>query len=534
MTGEKKGSGQHQASATTRTEKHIKRRLLTLVDLSNRLKRPLKSNSRTPNSPAPAISTPPKAALASEKSKDNMHRRKNPLNEMLHRRPNKESTGSSPPRIEERNHNDHEDERHGSIGSPKTSVDVRAGDRIAELERALALASQRQSELTEELEKSRQHSQEYEEHRRQFSGNGPRPKTPEPSSTHSGPSPRRSPHRPREEVVKQNHELKNMVAELQEQLVAQDSAYRSRLDHLYGSRDPEWNELAARLRHSEKESQDRLQQLLDLKHSISSLTRLDDQVTDSEIAERFDHVYHRLREWVVSNFRRAKSDFSRLDQKTAQSLHLISPAYAETNSTDRLAFYQAIVSSSLMQIFNEPICIGIPETGPLATIRQLGAYIRYTGSEYREWRRTTIKALEKSEARHALQEEKQKLLHRLADDIQKQLYSVTSVELSPTAQASLIGILNMAADLHRVLSLQKAQYEIEFFRAQTNTEAYFEESTMEPVNDFDAMEEDGDALISRKVRFCVYPCLVKYGDEYGERMDMKNILLKARVCCGVG
>jgi hypothetical protein len=92
----------------------------------------------------------------------------------------------------------------------------------------------------------------------------------------------------------------------------------------------------------------------------------------------------------------------------------------------------------------------------------------------------------------------------------------------------------MAADLHRVLSLQKAQYEIEFFRTQTDTEAYFDESTMEPVNDFDAMEEDGDALISRKVRFCVYPCLVKYGDEYGERMEMKNILLKARVCCGVG
>jgi hypothetical protein len=59
---------------------------------------------------------------------------------------------------------------------------------------------------------------------------------------------------------------------------------------------------------------------------------------------------------------------------------------------------------------------------------------------------------------------------------------------------------------------------------------------MESVNDLDNMvDDDGDVDPSdRQFLFCVFPCLEKFGDEWGENSQVSNVLLKARVCCGVG
>jgi hypothetical protein len=48
-----------------------------------------------------------------------------------------------------------------------------------------------------------------------------------------------------------------------------------------------------------------------------------------------------------------------------------------------------------------------------------------------------------------------------------------------------------------------------------------------------SMDEDDD-LGRRQFMFCVTPCLEKYGDEWGENAEVVNVLLRARVCCGVG
>src|SRR5207253_2342420 len=116
----------------------------------------------------------------------------------------------------------------------------------------------------------------------------------------------RSFNKQREDLIEQNYELRGKLAELEQQLVEQDALYRAKIDRELSKGQEEWNELTGRLHHSEKESQERLQQLLDLKHSISALTRMESQVTDSELAERMDQLYHRIREWIISNFRRTK------------------------------------------------------------------------------------------------------------------------------------------------------------------------------------------------------------------------------------
>lgn len=424
---------------------------------------------------------------------------------------------------------------------PTVVIEPNAMDRLTELERALEAAKEEQEAMREELEKIRLHSQVYrdtiEDYRRQLSSayphNMPTPHLQTPPNTHTTEDlPRRLSHGSQSEsLIDQNQKLRTRIYDLQEQIAERDDALQSVQPSQARSRSSiEWDSITVRLHNTEKESQERLQQLLDLKHSISSLTRMDNQITDSDLAERADQLYHRVREWVISNFRRTKLDFSNVPVDTLRALRAIHPYYAAIDSTDRLAFYQALLSNGIMPIFQEQLCVGLPDSGSLSSIRQLGPYIEGAGSDYREWRRTTIRALERSEAKQILEREREKLVHRIAGDIQHQFFSITSVNLPSQAQTSLISILNVAIDLQQMLLMQKAQYHIEFFRNQEAKEIVsFDDERMEPVNDIDG---DGDVLVERRFfSFCVFPCLEKFGDEFGEKTDVRNILLKARVCC---
>jgi hypothetical protein len=408
-------------------------------------------------------------------------------------------------------------------------------DKVAELEFALAAAKQEQNALREQLKTLKHHSQTAEN-----TTPSPRHTSPLGHSTGRGyelvtTPPRRSPNRVQEDVFQQNYQLRGKVAELHDHLAKQDVLFRQELEQRIQSRNVEWTELTARLHHTEKESQERLQQLLDLKHSISALTRMESQVTDSELVERVDRLYHRIREFVISSFRRTKMHFGDVAGDTAKTFERIHPRYATVSSSNRLPFYQSVVANALMQVFEETICIGLPSSGPLTAIRQLAAFIHDTGSEYREWRRATIRALEKSEAKHALQEEKESLLHRLVGDIEHQLFSLTSSNLPANARAALLDILHRAADLQQTLLLQKAQYKLRFFRHNGAHEAEFDGKWMESINDFDdEMGEDDDTGVKRGSWFCVFPCLEKFGDEFGEKAEVSNVLLRAKVCSGVG
>lgn len=189
--------------------------------------------------------------------------------------------------------------------------------RVAELERAFAASLEEQNALRDELEKVRQHGMAYratiEDYRRQLSGTYNHHSRQEPPMTDSTQmdyeqdvEPGSPLDRQADDLIQQNYTLRRELTELQAQLLEQDVLYRGKLEQMTSKGESEWNELTGKLHRSEKESQERLQQLLDLKHSISALTRMESQVTDSELAEKTDQLYHRIREWVINNFRRTK------------------------------------------------------------------------------------------------------------------------------------------------------------------------------------------------------------------------------------
>ncbi|KAF2726610.1 hypothetical protein EJ04DRAFT_582575 [Polyplosphaeria fusca] len=271
---------------------------------------------------------------------------------------------------------------------------------------------------------------------------------------------------------------------------------------------------------------------MDLKQSISSLTRMESQVADSDLSEQMDLLYHRIREWVISNFRRTKLDFSNLTTETARMLESIHPDPTQMESSDRLSFYQSIISSMLMQIFNEPIMIGLPKTGPLAPVTQIAAYIHDVGHDYRERRRATVLALHRSGAASQIDAEKKELLHAIVNDIKAHLSNLTSVTITPAAMASLSDIFLTATEIQHTLLLQRAHYKVRFLRNQGAQTVLFDDLLMENINGDDM--DDVDTFTKRELAFCVFPCLEKFGNEAGEHLDVSNVLLKAKVCCGVG
>jgi len=468
------------------------------------VKRGTRLISRSTKPSANNVVTPPKAAVAAPNArKDEVHRRRYPFNDMLKRKSEgavdlERDTAPSGPSNELFSKSE-------MASSGDDAVDARMAHRIADLERALAIAKEEQNLAREELSRLRQHREEDQHAMEELSA-----RLAESGSNANRVSP----------------------AQLEERLASHDDTRQHRVERAQSN--SEADDLRLRLHAAEKESQERLQQLLALKSSISSLTRMDSQITDSELAESFSQLANRVREWSVSNFRRSKLNLDKLPKETEEVLTALNPLYSVSlRSTDKLALYQAIVSSSLMQIFDAPVVFGLPSTGPFATLRPLAEHTRHLGTTYREWVRATVQILERSEANSDMEIEREASLHRLTGEISHILFTLTSVSLPPHAQSVLTGILKDAVILQRTLALQKARYQLLFLRCQ-DASMQFDDRTMEAVNDIDPAVEDGtDMDVDRRFLFCAFPGLVKWGDEWGEHAEMSNVLLKARVCSGV-
>lgn len=484
------------------------------------VKRSAKLMSKPTKQPSPsAISSPPKAALsASNPKKDEVHRRRNHLNDML-----RHKLGDA---VEDRKHepdtsSDNEYTQEGAVaeeGKPGLAM------KVAELEEQLANLDQELPVYKEETARLRYQLQvaqatveklqlQVAETHRDVEGETSQKSI---SSSHM-------PDRTKDELIRQNYDLRHQVLQLQDQ-VAQDATYVAQQDRKILSRETEWNDLRSRLHASEKESQERLQQLMSLKSSISSLTRLESQITDSELAEAFLQLANRTREWVITNFRRSKLSFEGIPPEALNLVECIVQDYRAIEGADKLGLYQAIVASSITEVLQELVVVGLPSQGPLSGIRAFADAL--TGPQRQEWKRVTVRALDTGALKQTVQEEVEAVVHRKTGQIGHLLFTLTSILLSPSALSALSGIIKTAVDLQRTMALQKARYQVTFFRHQDLQAVKFDDRRMELYND---MVDDDESDIERRPIFCIFPCLEKFGDEWGDHMETNNVILKARM-----
>ncbi|KAJ8117773.1 hypothetical protein OPT61_g1101 [Boeremia exigua] len=517
-------------------------------DLSSRLsvKRGGKLISKTLSkaSSPPSISAPPKAAVGTPKvKKDEVQRRKNSFHDMF-KGSTKDKDGDQAVLLnvpaEDAPSPSPSHRSRGNVTSRAATARITAddsqflkhkeppnseSDRLAEAKVELALAKDEIATLRQELERVKQEAQasvdisKYqaaEAHQKTIA------EDPSGSRPHDYPN---SNDDANDALVNQNYELRCRLTELEDQLLAQSTPQPSENLH----NDEDWDALTLRLHEAEKESHSRLQQLLSLKSSISSLTRADSQASDSELADSFSQLANRVREWVVSNYRRTKMNFNDLPSTAVQMLQSIKGDYQDIDGADKLALYQAIVSRMLMHIFEEPLVVGMPDQDIFVGLRAFFNGTQHADAESLEWRRATLRVIERSVHAATVRDWRQRRLEILAFELEAIMRSISSTELSSSARSVLIGIMTSAAELQQTLCLQKAEYGVVFFGTPHDQHHHFDDHTMEPVNDLEyTMEEGGGPNRQREFVFCVFPCLEKYDN------GIENIILRARVCCGVG
>ncbi|KAH4613026.1 hypothetical protein HBH82_023720 [Parastagonospora nodorum] len=498
--------------------------------------------SKTSKPSSSAISSPPKAAIAAPNAnRDEVHRRRNPLNDILRRRSGDEPT------LDTAKSSVGQDAESKSAVQPsgQTAVDESMVDRVVELEKSLASATEERKALQRELLKARRIS--YEDQHMHDKPRQHKPDSPEAVANERGNAanigenlsgangdmePLRQSPSPHDDIPR-IYDSRYRLAQPQLQVASRDASHHDILGHPVSAGSDELNELRIRLHETERESQERLQQLLSLKSSVASLTRVESQVTDSDMTDALKQMFNRIREWVISNFRGTKMDVGSLPVETLKALRILTPAFETIEKTDRLALLQALVVDAMMPVLEEPLMVGLGRVGPLSAIRAFAEGIRNDSAEYCEWRRATIRVIEKSEMTISLEQGKSEALHKIAGEIAHVLFTLTSVSLAPAAQSGLRSILHTAAELQRTMALQKARYQVLFFRNQEGRQpCAFDDRRMEPLNDLDKMiGDDGDAVNEARFLFCVFPCLEKFGDEVGDHMDVSNVLLKGQVCC---
>ncbi|KAF2847783.1 hypothetical protein T440DRAFT_557238 [Plenodomus tracheiphilus IPT5] len=492
------------------------------------VKRGTKLMSKSSQPSSNATTNPPKAATTAPSArKDEVYRRMNPFNDMLRRRDGGDVVQTRDPQY--------------------TAMDVeevapvapeqRSANKVLELEQALAAARQEQELLRQEIEAARTERQADQDLINELRLRITR-SPPVEASTKKRRSSDVSANEPEEDIRKDNYELRYRVAQLQDQITLRDS---TRPDHSSSHTETEWNILRSRLHTAEKESQERMQQLISLKKSISSLTRMDSQATDSDLTEAFSQLFDRIRDWVVSNFRRSRLDFDNVPHDTLSVLRGILPSSMKVTGVDKIALYQAIVSHFCMRILEEPLLVGIPvpealhlpDSASLGAFRRCDQDLQGGGSVYHEWQRATIRAIEQSHVRDVVQQFRDDLLHQIAGDIGHVLFTMTSISLTLKAKSALVSILGTAVEMQRTLALQKAHYRVLLFHREDGELLKLDCQRMEVVNDFDRDAEDYDISGNREMLFCVSPCLEKFGDEHGEHMESRNVLFRARVCYAI-
>ncbi|PMB66394.1 hypothetical protein BM221_007382 [Beauveria bassiana] len=218
-------------------------------------------------------------------------------------------------------------------------------------------------------------------------------------------------------------------------------------------------------------------QVRGLKEWVSTSTRADGQTSDEVFGDGMTRLGNGLQNWVISNFRKAKLDLSRLDQETRAAIAALVPTYEELAKTAKVHFLQSLVSHVLVDAVFDAYFVGL---SPEQT--------------------------------------------SLFKDMEQLLASFCG------------GAASESAVLRVFMPTMRPPHERPvLFEASTMEDVGGGADDDEGEDDEDGEEEGGTAGGGRRRRrevWCVvFPGVVKQGDEHGAQMQYRNVICKAKVLC---
>lgn len=343
----------------------------------------------------------------------------------------------------------------------------------------------------------------------------------------------------RQEYEEKCTSLEEEIDELHERLEQRDAVWRDEWERKSEALLRERTEALELLRGaeskakgSESQTKDLQQQLLDLKHSISTSTRIESQVTDSTFAQEMGMLNHEVQNWVVNSFRKAKVDapdpaeemctrLYRIDNEAAKKA--LQPVYKSFDSSAKLVMFQATTVYFLMEVFNEPYLFGLPADGEVrSAAKQFEASA--TPASYNRWRSVTFDLIRQSQG--PLNEVFGRLLRsaedRVVSDIDRTLETLTGIESTEARVTSLRTIVHRTISIAHLFRVQRAQYEFTLPPSGSSFDSVIMEDSL----------LDNDAEQDKTyVRCGSFPCITKMGDEQGDNIQLRNVIVKASVLC---
>ncbi|KAK4987677.1 hypothetical protein LTR50_004424 [Elasticomyces elasticus] len=334
---------------------------------------------------------------------------------------------------------------------------------------------------------------------------------------------------------KRYSDLQDEYADLQDRLIERDEQWQDEWSRQSAELTCERDDLERRLdaAHARnKDHQDEIHalrgQVLDLKQSIVASTRMESQVTDHEFAQEMGTLFHEMQNWLLNHFRRGKTDTKDIPVDLIPQVEKVVPMYADFHSSGRLVLYQAVLTASIMEVFEEKLYFGIPRSGPLASLVAVTEYMKpalAAAPEYNRWRATTLNMLRKRDDPEIKMETERKV-DSLTQSIGDLLRRLSGLETSEVRNSGLRGIIEHAVSISRLFRVQRAQYRYELPRSTGDSATRFDESTMQDVHG-----EEETELAGKPVLCAVFPSVTKLGDEQGDNLHLTNVIVKAKVFC---
>lgn len=142
-----------------------------------------------------------------------------------------------------------------------------------------------------------------------------------------------------------------------------------------------------------------------------------------------------------------------------------------------------------------------------------------------QWRSATLSIIQK-DATQKLQSETTAVVEGVVSQVNRIMDAIGDLRNTGSRDQSLRSLVNSSIELARLMRGQKAEFSIMMPSIEGHQRTMFNTDTMEDIGG-----EDEDTLIEREIRCVVFPGIVKYGDENGERSHLRNVVAKIRVLC---
>ncbi|KAI1136600.1 hypothetical protein F5Y05DRAFT_420024 [Hypoxylon sp. FL0543] len=284
-----------------------------------------------------------------------------------------------------------------------------------------------------------------------------------------------------------------------------------------------WEVLRRELKERDDEIRSLKGHIAGLKQWVSTNTARGDQTSDEQFGDSMAKLANGLQNWVIVHFRRAKLDFTHVDEAIIHDLGELVPMYELLASSAKVHLLQNVVSSVLVENIFNAYFVGLPkdQADQLAQVEKCLASLTSIEAA-NQWRAMTLTMIRK-EATPRMQEETALVTESTISRVNHILDAITNASATDARNHALRGLVHSAVELARLLVVQKATFKVYMPKVFPHQRILFETSTMEDIG-----AEDEESLTEREIRCVTFPGMVKTGDENGGHPQFTNVVAKAR------